>query len=59
MEAFGFGMLIAIIVCFAAPLFVGKGKRDGHTDWDKKMEEAGFRQKFINGKWYWVPKNEY
>lgn len=59
MDGSGIGMLIALVICFLGPLFVGKGKKNGHTDWDKNMKEAGFRKKFINGKWYWVPKSEY
>ena len=58
MEGLGFGMLVALIVCFVGPLFTSGGKQDGRKSHDEQMEEAGFRQKFINGKWYWVPKDE-
>ena len=58
MEGFGFCGLIAIIVCFLAPFFGAGGKKDEHTDYDQSMKDAGFRKRFINGKWYWVPKDE-
>ena len=48
MEGFGFGMLIALIICFVGPLF-GAGGKD-----EKKWKEQGRRKIKVGDKWYWV-----
>ena len=48
MEIIGFGFLIALIVCFVAPLF-GAGEKT-----DKKWKHLGRRKMKVGDKWYWV-----
>lgn len=45
MEGFGFGMLIAIIVCFAAPLFGAKEKDE------KKWKVQSRRKVKVGDRW--------